>query len=74
MQDRVTYWKNENKTAIPTAAVMVATNASDSITKTNVGRLSEWYFTRTLNKAIPPDEARRIPGAKKFRNCASGLI
>ena len=41
MKDRVTYWKNENKTAIPTTAVMVPTNASNSVTKTNVGRLSE---------------------------------
>jgi hypothetical protein len=62
MQDRVTYRKNENKTAMPTAAVMVATNASNSVTKTKVGRLSEWYFTRTLNKAIPTKEARGVPG------------
>jgi hypothetical protein len=41
MQDRVTYWKSENKTAIPTAAVMDATNANNSVIKTNVGRLSE---------------------------------
>ena len=41
MQDRVTYWKNENKTATPTMVAIVPTKATHSVTKTKVGRLSE---------------------------------
>ena len=41
MENRVTYRKNENKTAIPTIVAIVQTNATNSVTRMNVGRLSE---------------------------------
>jgi hypothetical protein len=41
MDDRVTYWKSENKMAIPTIVAIVPTNATNSVTRTKVGRLSE---------------------------------
>ncbi|HLH32460.1 MAG TPA: hypothetical protein VKY31_14745 [Terriglobia bacterium] len=37
---------------MPTIVAIVPTNAINSVIKTNVERLSEWYRTRALNKAI----------------------
>ena len=48
----VTYWNNENKTAIPTMVAIVPTNPTNPVNNTKAGRLSEWYWQIRSNKVI----------------------